>query len=149
MDNMELTATISDPLFFNILEASPRKVREVLYSKFGVKSKTKSGVRSLSARRQERAKKLHDELKASKGGNEEELCSELIRNWLFTKRPMLKSALDFVGIENDNGIVEQDLDKLENLKKGEVAELIAHLEKDFPSEEVKVYLQYVKVPHVI
>ena len=148
MNAIELTSEVSDNLFLGILECSPRHVREVLFSRFGVKSKKKYGAGNFAQRRAAKAGMLHAKLKEGSSKEEEELCHELLRNWLFTKRPMLKEALDFCDIENDNGIVEHDLDKLEKLSKSEVAELRTQLEKTYPAEEVLIYLKFMDVPHL-
>lgn len=148
MTPIQITANIPETLFFEILETSPRSVREALFGRFGVKAKKKFGSGGFTARRQEKAKKLHASLKASDGEQDNEVCQELIRNFLFTRRPMLKAALDFAGIKNDDGVTEDDLDPLEKMAKDKVQELLALLDKDFPFEEVRLYLNFIGVPHV-
>lgn len=148
MTPIEITANIPEPLFFEILEISPRSVREALFGRFGVKAKKKFGTTGFTKRRQEKAQKLHAALKATDAEQDSEVCQELIRNFLFTRRPMLKAALDFAGIKNDNGVTEDDLDPIENLSKDKVVELLGILEKEFPSAEVRMYLNFIGVKNL-
>ena len=145
MSAISIISDIQPDLFSVILETSPRQVREVLFSRFGVKAKKKYGMKSFAERRKEKAVKLQDKLKACESEQEQELCSELIRNWLFTKRPMLKAALDFLKIENNDGLVEKDLDEFGKLNKSDAEALLNHLSETFPKEEALIYLQFMGV----
>lgn len=148
MDPVALTAQMSPETFFEVIDASPRKVREMLFSQLGVKAKKKSIGLRLSQKRDERTQKLHERLKEAQTKQEVEVCKELIRNWLYTKRAMLKSALDYLKVPNDNGLVETEIDFFGKLSKSDVDALCKHLEKDFPKEHVELYLKFVDVPHL-
>ncbi len=148
MDPVAITAQMTEPTFFDVVQKSPRKVREVLFSQLGVKAKKKGSGIHIQENREDRVRKLHQKLSSMHSKKESEVCRELIRNWLYTKRPMLKSALDFLGIPNDAGLVDQETDFFSNLSKDRVQELVTHLKKDFDAEHVSVYLQFMEVPHI-
>ena len=55
------------------------------------------------------------------------MCEELVRNWLYTKRPLLKATLDHLGVKNDNGLVDEDPVFFQELSAEKVKELVTHL----------------------
>ncbi len=148
MQSPAIISKMNDELFVQIMGTSPRKVREILFSQFGIKA-TKKKIDILSVKtREERVQRLHKKLSDAKTKQEQDVCTELIRNWLFTKREMLCSALDFLGVEHDNGLVEKETNFFKELSKEQVSELVLHLKKSFPSLEVETYLRFVDVPHL-
>ncbi len=147
MDPIALTGQISDATFAEMVQSSSRKVREVLYSQFGIKTKKKFSA-NLQERRDERVRKLHERLKTGSTKQEAEVCRELIRNWLYGKRPLLKSTLDFLEVPNDNGLVEIELDFFTNLHEDKVEALVKYLCTQFQPEHVAIYLRFVEVPHL-
>ena len=148
MDPTTLTASMSHETFSEIMAVSPRQVREVLYSQFGIKSKSKSLLKNLQQKKQERINKLHECLKNCKSKKEVELCNELIRNWLYTKRSMLKSALDFLGVPNDNGLIDTEPTLFTELSEEKAKSLFEHLTADYPKEHVYIYLRFMQTPLV-
>src|SRR5690349_20994533 len=102
MEFVALVTKMSDETFGDVIGASPRKIRETLFGRLGIKAKKKTiGVR-VHEKLEERTRKLHDRLKSAQTKQEDDLCQELVRNWLYTKRPLLKATLDHLGIKNDN-----------------------------------------------
>ena len=148
MDPRVIFERMSQETFEEVIGKSPRSVREVLFSRFAIKAKAKIGLKNIAAKKRERARKLHDRLKLAGGEKEQEVGCELIRNWLFSHRAMLKSALDFLGIANDDGLVEEETDFFSQLSKEKIKELVLHLGKSFPPEEIEIYLMFVEVPHL-
>jgi hypothetical protein len=150
MSPVEQIAGMSESTFSEVMKASPRKVREMLFSRLGIKAKKKSVGIKVHEKQELRVRKLHERLKESKTDAETELCEELIRNWLFTKRPMLKSALDFLEVKNDDGLVEEETTFFEELEEEKVKALVAHLVDDggYSPEEIGIYLRFVNVPHL-
>lgn len=148
MDPIKLTAQMSEETFAEVMSVSPRHVREILFSQLGIKSKSKSLLKSLQQKKEERVLKLHETLKNTSSKREADVCKELIRNWLYTKRPLLKSALDHLGVENDNGLIESDPDFFPRLSKDQVSSLYKHLCKDFNKEHVVIYLGFMETPHL-
>jgi len=147
VESPEIIASMDQEFFSQVMATSSRQVREILFSRFGIKAKKKIASFS-SSNRLDRVEKLHEKLGAAKSKQEKEVCTELLRTWLFTKRPMLALALNFLGIENDKGLVEKDTDFFAKLKKDQVAKLVAHLKSEYPEREVLAYLAFVNVPHL-
>jgi hypothetical protein len=146
MDPILMTGQMSDHLFDEVIAASPRKVREMLFSRLGIKPKKSFTLRAFSDRKSEQNRLLHRALTKDATQREADVCKELIRAWLYTKRPLLKSALDFLGIPNDDGLVEVETDFFKELKKDKAQSLVEHLYKSFPKDEVNLYLNFVEVP---
>ena len=85
----------------------------------------------------------------AEGEQENRLCEELVRNWLYTKRPLLKATLDYLGIKNDNGLVEEEPTFFQELTAEKVKELVTHLKgAGYQAEHIALYLHFVKTPHV-
>jgi hypothetical protein len=57
---------------------------------------------------------------------------------LASKRPMMSAFLDLLGIAHDNGVIEDDEVKPDPAKVGEA---VAALERQFPSDDVSLYLR--------
>lgn len=145
MQMVGLVASMDADTFRDVINASSRKIREILFARLGIKQQSKRLLMKAQDKRDERAKLVHDRLSAGKTKQEEEVCRELIRNWLMTKRPMLKSALDFLQVPNDNGLVEEETDFFSQLSKEKAEELYFYLIKDFPKQHVKTYLLFMGV----
>lgn len=148
MNPIKLTAEMSEKTFSEVMSVSPRQVREILYSQLGIKGKSSSLLKNLQQKKEERIRKLHEALKISTSKRESDVCKELIRNWLYTKRPLLKSALDHLGVPNDNGLIESDPICFTELSKEQVSALFKHLCRDFEKEHVVIYLGFMETPHL-
>ena len=148
MDPINLTGKMSAETFSEMMAVSPRHVREILFSQFGIKAKSKSLLKNLQQKKEERVKNLHEMLMRTKSRKEADLCKELIRNWLYTKRPLLKSALDYLGVANENGLIESDPDFFARLTSDQVKGLYTHLCKDFSNEHVAIYLGFMQTPYL-
>ena len=149
MDSVQIIREMSPATFQDVIQTSPRKVRETLYARMGIKGKKKKVGLRVHAKAEERANQLFERLQSADSEKEVELCAELVRNWLYHQRPMLKAALDFLEIPNDNGLTEQETDFFETLEKEKVASLLAHLEAEgFAKDHIGTYLKFVDVPHL-
>jgi hypothetical protein len=149
MDSVEIIRVMSEETFADVVNTSPRKVRETLYARMGIKGKKKKVGLRVHAKAQDRANKLLERLKNADSDKELELCTELLRNWLYHQRPMLKATLDFLDIPNDNGLTEQETDFFESLQEEQVKNLVVHLTGNgFALEHVSTYLRFVSVPHL-
>src|SRR5262245_10836647 len=116
----ELIGKISFDTFNDVISLSPRKVRESLFSHYGVKSKTRGLLTSVKDKKQERVLTLHETLKKANKPRELEFLKELLRNWLFHQRPLLKTTLDFLKVENDEGLTEVETDFFKDLTEPQV-----------------------------
>lgn len=148
----QIIGAMSQPKFHEMMARSPRQVRETLFNRLAIKaSGLKRVVPRPGARNEERINRLHDRLAdcPASAKSEQELCEELIRNWLLHKTPMLVATLDHFGIKHENGLTEQEIDFFEKLEEDKVKGLVALLlGGTFDAEEVAIYLRFLKVPHL-
>ena len=148
MQFIDLVAKMSGDTFSELITASPRNVRETLFQRLGIKAKKSIGLR-VHGKLEDRTKKLHEKLKTASTEQENRLCEELVRNWLYTKRPLLKATLDYLSIKNDNGLVDEEPTFFQELTAEKVKELVTHLKgAGFAAEHIALYLRFVKTPHV-
>lgn len=148
MQFISLVAKMSEETFSELVSASPRKIRETLFQRLGIKAKKTIGLK-VHAKTEDRTKKLHERLKAADTENENRLCEELVRNWLFTKRDLLKATLDHLGVKNDNGLVDEEPTFFTELSAEKVKELVDALKKQgFHIEHIHAYLAFVGTPHL-
>jgi len=125
-----------------LLKAAPRKVREELYRRLGIKSK--SSTFSLKGRSTEKGDRVVQSLAQGRDPGREVL-DELVRNYLFGKRALLTTALDHLEVRHNDGLTDQDLDFLESLEPKQVKALKAAL-KDHDPVDVRLYLELMRVP---
>jgi hypothetical protein len=145
MQFVSMVAGMSEDTFAEVIAASPRKIRETLFARLNIKAKKQIGLR-VHGKLEERTKKLHERLKTAESSSEDKLCEELLRNWLFTKRPLLKATLDHLGVKNDNGLVDEDPTFFKELTAEKVGELVHVLKSSHPVEHIRLYLAFVGVP---
>lgn len=142
----DLVKTISFETFSDVIAVSPRKVRESLFSHYGIKTKSRSILSSIKEKKETRIKNLQTVLRDVNQPREQEFLKELFRNWLFHQRTLLKTTLDFLGVENDDGLVEIETDFFKELSEKKVEELIAHLDGKFSRDAILIYLTFMEVP---
>lgn len=148
MQFVSMVAAMSEDTFAEVIASSPRKIRETLFARMNIKAKKQIGLK-VHGKLEERTKKLHERLKGAQTTQEDKLCEELVRNWLYTKRPLLKTTLDHLGVKNDNGLVEEEPTFFKELTVEKVKELVTLLQKDKHADEhIKIYLEFVGVPHL-
>ena len=148
MQFIELVAKMSDDTFGEMVQASPRKIRETLFQRLGIKAKKTIGLK-VHAKAEERTKKLQEKLRTASSDQENRLCEELVRNFLYTKRPLLKATLDHLGIKNDNGLVDEEPTFFQELTAEKVKDLVEHLRgQGFATDHILTYLRFVKAPHL-
>lgn len=131
--------------FATILAASPKAVREQLFRKGNVKVKGNAFSVSQTSKNHVRAEKLHESIV---GGLDlgDEVHEELIRNYLYTLRPLLAAALDELGVAHEQGLTDHDLDFITELEPARAAALRARLLEKFDPADVGLYLEFMNVP---
>lgn len=131
--------------FSEVVGASPRKIREELYRRLGVKAKKSSAFAIKKSEDDDRAKKL---LAAIQNGESvaDEVLEELIRNYLYVKRDMLGDALDHFQIPHENGLTDEEIDFLSELPKEKSAELKKLLLAKHSPADVELYFAYMNIP---
>jgi len=145
-DYLELLEKISDEKFAEIYSSCSRKIRNMIEGIYCKKSKKGRKV-SLRA--------LKDKSGVSttvKNGlilsGDDQTADEIMKTWLYGKRDLLSTALDFFDIKNDDGITEQELDAFEEASKEKLEELTAHLEeKGFELYDIAIYIAYMQPEH--
>ena len=149
MANANELLHIMDPdRFAEIIGASPRSFREELFRAAGVKAKS-GAFRVKSANKSAvKAKKLHASMKSGFEINDE-VSEELIRNYLFTRRELLSSALTALGVEHDEGLTDEDLDSVvENLEESKTKELQEELSATHNAADVELYMKFMNFPGI-
>lgn len=132
--------------FGAVISASPKKFREEVFRRAGVK-KTGGGAYSLKAsgKNSARMKKLRAAM--LEGFElEGELAEELIRNYLYTRRPMLAEALDFLEVPHDEGLTDEDLDFVAELPAERGRHLRDLLVRNHAEADVDLYIAFMDVP---
>lgn len=148
MDPIALISKTSEPTFEAMIASCSRKVRDTLYARMGIKTPAAGVTLQLGKHKGDQVKKLHEKFKNSDSKAESDVCQEIIRNWLYTQRPMLKATLDFLKIPNQDGLVETELDFFKTLSDSDAKAVFDHVAKRFPAEHVWLYLNFVEVPNV-
>ena len=148
MDPIALISQTSDRTFAHMIASCSRKVRDTLYARLGIKANSGGVTLQLGKKRDDQVKKLHEKFKNSDSKSESEVCQEIIRNWLYTQRPMLKATLDYLKIPNQDGLVETELDFFKNMSESDAKAVFDHVSKQFEPEHVWLYLNFVEVPEV-
>jgi len=148
MDPINIIAKMSAGTFSDVMSVSRRQVREILFAQLGIKSKSKSLLKNLQQKKEERIAALHDSLKHASSKRDADICRELIRSWLYTKRPLLKSALDYLNVPNDDGLIEIEPTVFGELSKEKATSLYDHLCKDFDKEHVAIYLEFMETKNL-
>ncbi|MBH1989545.1 MAG: hypothetical protein I8H75_05500 [Myxococcaceae bacterium] len=146
MNSLQIISKISEPTFTAMITACSRKVRDTLYARMGIKAAGNSVLLQLGKKQEDQARRLHERFKKSSSEAEIQVCQEIIRNWLYTQRPMLQATLDYLQVPNEQGLVETEPDFFKNLSKEEARELYDHVASQFNPEYVWIYLSFVEVP---
>lgn len=142
--NCDLIAKLSPTMFASVFSASGRKSRESYFARHRIRAvRGKHGVPT-SQDRNARVEKLHQQLIEV---SDPELCDELLRTWLLTRRPMLAAALDHLQIAHQDGLTNSDeVERFKSLDAKQNQELRAALADAASPEEIDIYLSYMGAP---
>lgn len=141
----EIVKRLEPARFSEILSASPKRFREDLFRRAGVRVKTGAFSLASSSKGQLKTEKLLD---AMREGAEigDDVLEEAIRNYLYTRRQMLADALDHFQIPHENGLTDHDLDFIGKLPPDKVEALKKALEAKYTPEDVALYLAFMNFP---
>jgi hypothetical protein len=149
MQFISLVADLSPDTFQDVVNASPRRIRETLFGRLGIKAKKKKVGLKVHAKLEERTQKLHERLREGQSKQEDDLCEELLRNWLYNQRELLKATLDFLEVPNDNGLIDEEPTFFQELEAEKVKALVENLRgAGYPDEHITIYLRFVETPHL-
>lgn len=140
----EIVRRMNADRFAAILAASPKTFREELFKRGGVRAKSNAFSLASGSKNQLRTEKLHEAIKSGTDLGDDVL-EELIRNYLYTQRPMLADALNHLGVKNDNGLTDEDISFIEKLPPEKGRELQAILGGRYPEEDVALYLAFMNI----
>lgn len=141
-----LETLIQDPdRFQQIVAASPKKFREEIFRRAGIRVKAEAFSLKSQPKNEVRTSKL---LAALKEGFDlgEGVVEELIRNYLYTRRTLLADALDHFKVPHDNGLTDADLDFIEKMKPEDGAALKAELAAKHDPSDVDLYFAFMSIP---
>ena len=145
MSPNELLSTMSEVYFTEVVAASPKKFREEVFRRLGIKSKAGGAFSLGSTKKNEvRIKRLFQAMQEGLS-LEDPVAEELIRNYLYTRRPLLADALDFFAVPHDNGLTDADLDFMAKIEKDKGTELRSKLASKHPEADVDLYLRFMNI----
>ena len=141
----ELLTRLSSEQFTEVLNASPKKVREELFRRTGIKNKGGAFALRTSQKTEARIRKLFEALVA---GAEipDELGEEVIRQYLYHRRDLLAEALDFLEVDHDHGLTDADLDFVGDLEPEKAQQLRDVLLRKHEAHDVELYLGFMGLP---
>jgi len=143
----ELLSRLDEDKIVEIYSALSRRVRNMLEGQFakkhhkGLKVSLKSG-----RERTATALAVREGIVKEQNG---QMAEELFRTWLYGKRDMLKSALDFLGVPNEDGLTTDELTVVEKAEAAKLSELVAYLTgQGYPLIDVAIYLAFLKAENL-
>lgn len=145
---LDLLLAMDTDRFAVVLAASPKKFREQLYRLAGIRIKGDAFSVSSVGKNRQRAEKLHERFR---NGLElkDEVVEEIIRNYLFTQRPLLADALDLLGVKHDQGLTDEDLDFIAELPEDSGREIRSKLAAAHSEVDVDLYVRFMGIPGAI
>lgn len=142
----EILRTLEAEHFTAVVAASPKKVREEAFRRAGIRNKGSAFALKSAGKNEARIKKLRTALL---GGAElqDEIAEEVLRSYLYTKRPMLAEALDFLEVDNDEGLTDADLDFMMELPEDKATHLHDVLSRSHDPRDVDLYFAFMSIPN--
>lgn len=141
----ELLTHLDPDRFQQLISASPKKFREEIFRRAGIRVKADPFSLKSSGKSEMRTQKLHTALKEGLD-LDENVLEELIRNYLYTRRAMLADALDHFKVPHDNGLTDSDLDFVQKLPPEQGRALREMLAAKHDGRDVDLYLAFMNVP---
>ncbi|MBN1960521.1 MAG: hypothetical protein JW841_06215 [Deltaproteobacteria bacterium] len=134
--------TLSAEKFVEVLSASSRKARETYFHRHNVRApQSSSRLPKPGAKNEARTAEL---FRLLQNQDDDELCEEILRTFLLTKRAMLAKALDHLGIPHQDGLTEsEDVSKFEKLSAKDIRALVKVLDEVAPKDEITIYLKFM------
>jgi hypothetical protein len=141
---IEILSRLDVDRFAEIIAASPKKFREEVFRRAGIRAKTDQFSLKSTGKNEVRTQKLFSAIKEGADLGEG-VAEELIRNYLYTRRPLLADALDHFKVPHDNGLTDEDLGFIEKLKPEEAQKLKDQLKAKHDERDVELYLAFMNV----
>jgi|GEM_PF-2966364 len=145
MENaQQIIRSLSEERFTHLFKESPKKVREFIFTRFGIKSQSPSAFKFAvpGQKTEQQTKALYQALKTHE---DKEVSEEIIRNYLMNKRQMLADTLDHLKIPHDKGLTENDIDVFASFPDEQIQTIVDYLVGlGHPREDALLYLQFMK-----
>ncbi|MBK6688252.1 MAG: hypothetical protein IPG45_27500 [Deltaproteobacteria bacterium] len=143
--SIELLRRVPEDRFHQIVLSSPKKFREEVFRRAGIKNKG-GGAFSLTsnAKTEVRSQRLYAALQEETEVTPE-IAAELIRNYLYTRRDLLAEALDYFQVPHDHGLTNDDLDFMADLAVDKAQRLEELLKRKHDPVDVELYLDFMNI----
>jgi len=130
--------------FTEIVNASPRQAKEAYFKRHAIRAK--AGGSSFMKPGEKMRLRIEQLFGILNEAPDDELCEEILRAWLLSKRNLLAHALDYLEIPHNNGLTEADLTKFEKLSGREAKKLATHLKEIAVDDDIRIYFSFMGVP---
>lgn len=142
---IEILAALSPERLRLLVEAAPRKIREELFRRAGIKSK--SSTYSLrGGDKTARYGRLKEKLETG-GVASTDAPEEVIRSYLGQQSSLLADALDHFDVPHRDGFTDEDLDFMQSLEPRKVKAFWDDLRaRGHEDADIELYCRYMNVP---
>lgn len=141
----EILASRSIGRVQTILSSSPRRFREEIFRRFGLKQRARGSGFRLSGDSDRRAERF-SEMICSSREIDDEVLAEVVRNHLYARRSLLGDSLDFFEVQHRDGLTDKDLEFLRAVDVERVGELRETLlAKGHDEDDVELYIAFMNI----
>jgi|GEM_PF-656324 len=145
-----LIGMIDPEKFVDIYYTSTRKLRNMVEGLYHKKIKKGSGRKVSLTSTKDRVEIANSVQHGILAAMDEYMGEELLKAWLYTKRPMLTTALDFFGVEHEDGLTDKDLSAFEKAEVETLEKLIKELQaKECLIEDIAIYFQFMHIDNAL
>ncbi len=146
LEAYEIVERLGEDKFSEIFNGLSRKMRTMLESMFT--KKRKGRMVSLKSRKKGKGQAVKQVWRGLQDENANQYADEILRAYFFEHRDLLKTALDFFEIPNEDGITNQELTALEQADTETLQKLFDELKsKDFSVLDISLYFVFLKAEH--
>lgn len=131
--------------FDAVVRASPKRFREEVFRRAGIRNRAGAFSLRSSSKTEARTRRLQETL----GGQtalDDDIIEELLRNYLYTRRPLLAEALDFLEVAHEDGLTGEDLTFMKDLPAEKAGRLRDILCRNHETRDVDLYLGFMDIP---
>ncbi len=145
-----LIGMIDPAKFVDIYYTSTRKLRNMVEGLYHKKVKKGGGRKVSLTSSKDRVETAASVQHGILAALDEYMAEELLKAWLFTKRTMLVTALDFFGVEHEDGLTDKDLSAFEKADVATLEKLVAELKaKECLVEDIAIYFQFMHIENAM
>ncbi len=139
----EIIDRLDENLFAAIYGGMSRKIRNMFDGLYGKKKKGRLvSLKNRSKNRLEVSRRIQEGLRQPEANQH---ADEVLRTYFFDRRPLLKAAMDFFEIPNEDGITNVDLTDFEKADSPTLDRLVASLQEGgFEDDDIALYLVFMQ-----